>query len=110
MVIFSGVKCWKVIPVRASLQNELHWGQPNISPLLPMFYSHRRYGVVVMALRYIDFKLLAAEQNHVAARVRKVAHSHVVSAVLKRDTSASAISLPRKSKLSQRSKNSMVCS
>jgi len=58
MVIFSGVKCWKVIPMRASLQNDLHWGEPNIGPLLPIFYSHHRYGVVVMdhmAVRYFAY-------------------------------------------------------
>ena len=58
MVIFSGVKCWKVIPMRASLQNELHWGKPNVGPLLAIFYSHRRYGVVVIdhrAVRYFAY-------------------------------------------------------
>jgi Bacterial archaeo-eukaryotic release factor family 10 len=58
MVIFSGVKCWKVIPVRVPLHNVLHWGKPSISPLLPMLYAHRRYGIVVMdrlAVRYFAY-------------------------------------------------------
>jgi hypothetical protein len=130
MVIFSGVKCWKVIPVRVPLHNVLHWGKPSISPLLPMLYAHRRYGIVVMdrlAVRYFaytqgDLILLGGKKFEIdvssgsakikdvsvpnARRNRVVRSVTFTSAVLKRNTSASAISPPGKSKLSRRSTNS----
>jgi peptide subunit release factor 1 (eRF1) len=62
VVIFSGAKSWRLIPLHAPLNNELYWGKPKIDPLLPLLNAHRRYGIVVMdhmAARY--FELAQAE-------------------------------------------------
>ena len=58
IVIFSGMKCWNAVPLPISIRNDLHWGKPNIVPLLPLLLAHRRYGVVVMdhmAVRYFTW-------------------------------------------------------
>jgi hypothetical protein len=47
-VIFAGPKCWRVSPLHVSVQNKLHWGEPEIASLLPLFCGHRSYGIVVL--------------------------------------------------------------
>jgi hypothetical protein len=58
LVIFAGLKTWKVIPLQIPVSNELHWGKPKIAALLPLLHGHRRYGVVVVdhtAARFFEF-------------------------------------------------------
>lgn len=55
IVVFASGKCWHVVPLRASVKNELSWGKPKIALLLSLLHAHRRYGVVVidhMGVRY----------------------------------------------------------
>ena len=47
-VIFAGPSCWRIFPLHVSVENILHWGKPEIAPLLPLFCGQRRYGVVVL--------------------------------------------------------------
>lgn len=48
LVLFAGRETWRVLPLYASVTNELHWGAPSIGQLFRLLNQSDSYGVVVV--------------------------------------------------------------
>ena len=60
LVIFAGSKSWKLLPLQVAVENQLHWGNPQLGQLVRLWNGHKSYGVVVIdhhAARFFAYSL-----------------------------------------------------
>jgi Bacterial archaeo-eukaryotic release factor family 10 len=55
LVIFAGVKTWKLLPLYVPVENELHWGTPQLGQLIRLRNDHESYAVVVIDHQAVRF-------------------------------------------------------
>lgn len=57
VMIFAGNNTWEFIPLRVSVENEVHWGRPALAQLLWLLDEHKRYGIAVPGRKRVRFFL-----------------------------------------------------
>jgi hypothetical protein len=57
VVIFSGPGGWEFVPLEADVEDEVHWGTPDLAQLLWLLDEHKPYGIVVVGRKRTLFFL-----------------------------------------------------
>ena len=60
LVIFAGVGTWELVPLQLEVENELHWGRPDVSQLFWLIEEHRPLGIIVVdrtGVRFFRYQL-----------------------------------------------------
>lgn len=57
VAIFAGRDTWKFLPLEATVEDAVHWGTPNLAPLLWLWEEHKPYGIVKVSQRRAQFFL-----------------------------------------------------
>jgi hypothetical protein len=57
IVIFAGQDSWEFVSVEVDVQDEIHWGVPDLGQLLWLLEEHRPHGVVVVSRNRAQFFL-----------------------------------------------------
>jgi len=69
VVIFTGRENWEFVPLEAAVEDELHWGAPDLAQLIWLLEEHKPHGVVVVDRKRAQFflysmgELLAVEDK-----------------------------------------------
>jgi len=56
-VIFSGRDSWEFVPLEAEIEDEIHWGAPDLAQLFWLMDEHRPYGIVTVSRKRAEFFL-----------------------------------------------------
>jgi len=87
IVIFTGRESWEFLPLEAAVEDEVHWGAPDLAQLFWLLEEHKPYGVVVVGRKRAQFflysmgELLAVEdKKFVLEPSRKKEMGHVARA------------------------------
>ena len=56
-VIFSGEHSWEFVPIEAEIEDEVHWGAPDLAQLYWLLDEHRPYGIVTVNRKRTQFFL-----------------------------------------------------
>jgi Bacterial archaeo-eukaryotic release factor family 10 len=48
LLILAGAKSWELLPLHVPVENELHWGTPQLGQLVRLRNAHKSYAVVVI--------------------------------------------------------------
>ena len=57
VAIFAGPGSWEFVPLEAAVEDEVHWGAPNLAPLLWLLEEHKPYGIVIVNRKRAQFFL-----------------------------------------------------
>jgi hypothetical protein len=57
VAIFAGQDSWKFVPLEAAVEDDVHWGAPNLAPLLWLLEEHKPYGIVAVGRKHAQFFL-----------------------------------------------------
>ena len=57
IVIFTGRESWEFVPLEAPVENEVHWGAPDLAQLFWLLEEHKPYGIVVVSRKRAEFFL-----------------------------------------------------
>lgn len=69
VVIFCGRDSWEFVPLEADVEDEVHWGAPDLAQLLWLLDEHKPYGIVVVGRKralfflYLLGEMLALEDK-----------------------------------------------
>lgn len=56
-VIFSGRDSWEFVPLEAEIEDEVHWGTPDLTQLLWLMDEHKPYGIATVSRKRAQFFL-----------------------------------------------------
>jgi rubrerythrin len=56
-VIFSGGNNWEFVPLEADIEDEVHWGIPDLAQLFWLLDEHKPYGIVLVSRKRAQFFL-----------------------------------------------------
>lgn len=57
VAIFAGPDSWKFVPLEAPVEDDVHWGAPNLAPLLWLLEEHKPYGILAVDRKRAQFFL-----------------------------------------------------
>ena len=57
VAIFATQGSWEFVPLEAAVEDEVHWGAPNLTPPLWLLEEHKPYGIVVVGRKRAQFFL-----------------------------------------------------
>ncbi len=60
--IFAGRGSWELVPLEAGVEDEVHWGAPNLVPLYWLLEEHKPYGIVAVSRKRAQFSLYSLGQ------------------------------------------------
>ncbi len=56
-IIFSGQNGWEFVPLEAEVEDEVHWGAPDLAQLFWLLDEHKPYGIVLVNRKHAQFFL-----------------------------------------------------
>jgi hypothetical protein len=56
-VIFTGESAWEFVPLESAVDDEVHWGAPNLAPLYWLLEEHKPYGIIEVDRKRAQFLL-----------------------------------------------------
>jgi len=57
IAIFTGRESWEFVPLEAIVEDEVHWGAPDLAQLIWLLEEHKPYGVVIVGRKRARFFL-----------------------------------------------------
>jgi hypothetical protein len=54
-VVFSGQNSWEFVPLEAEVEDEVHWGAPDLAQLFWLLDEHKPYGIVIVGRKRAQF-------------------------------------------------------